>query len=380
MAAVRLPAGFKAGGVAAGIKPRGLDLALVAAGRPVAAAAVFTTSSAPAAPVQLSRSHVADGRAQAVVLNSGCANAATGPAGAVAASQTAAATAALLGAAPTDILVCSTGVIGTELPSSAIEQALPGLVAGADESGLPTAAAAIMTTDTRPKVAASDGPHSFVGIAKGAGMIRPDMATMLAVLLTDASVDSGVLQQMLQRSVDVSFNALTVDSCMSTNDTVVAMASGSEDSTPDLEQLEEHLVAVCVDLARQIAADGEGATKQVTITVTGVSSFAHARRLGLAVADSALVRSSFAAADPNWGRVVAALGAAGEDPATAVIAYEGFEVARDGVATAIDHAELRTRLTGDFTVTIDLGDGPGRASVFTCDLTPGYVVENMETS
>lgn len=375
-----LPGGFRAGGTAAGIKASGLDLALIAAERPVPTAAVFTTSAAPAAPVQLSRRHAASGAARAVVLNSGCANAATGDQGRDAAQDMAATTADLLGADAGDVLVCSTGLIGTTLPVDRIRAALPGLVAEASPEGLPRAAEAIMTTDSHPKLAVSGGVPSVTGMAKGAGMIRPDMATMLAVLMTDAMVDPQTLGGALRSAVAVSFNALTVDGCMSTNDTVIAMASGESGIEATADSIEEQLTTVCIDLAKQMAADGEGATKLVTIEVTGAESSELARRLGLAIGDSTLVRSAFAAADPNWGRVVAALGAAGQDPSQAIIAYDGIEVARDGVATTVDPAGLRDRLSGDFTLSIDLGSGPGSAAVFTCDLTPGYVVENMETS
>lgn len=375
-----LPAGFRAGGVAAGIKASGLDLALIVADRPVPTAAVFTSSAAPAAPVQLSRRHVADGVARAVILNSGCANAATGDQGRADAAEMIASVAGALEADTTDVLVCSTGIIGTFLPIGRIRAAVPELVASASSEGLSEAAEAIMTTDTHPKLAFTEAFPPVAGMAKGAGMIRPDMATMLAVLMTDALVDSQTLNAALRKAVAVSFNSLTVDGCMSTNDTVVVMASGESGVETSEAALSEQLTAACVDLARQIAADGEGATKQVTIEVVGAESFEHARRLGLAVGDSALVRSACAAADANWGRVAAALGAAGHDPSDATIAYAGVEVARNGVATSADLMGLRDQLTGDFTLRIELGDGPGSAAIFTCDLTPDYVVENMELS
>ena len=376
---MRLPAGFSAAGVAAGIKPAGLDLAMIAAAEPVPAAAVFTQSAAPAAPVQLSRRHLADGLARAVVLNSGCANAATGEQGLGHAERMASAASAGLDTGPSDVVVCSTGVIGTSLPIERIEAAMPQLVAELASDGAEQAAQAMMTTDTTPKMADVDGPPHVVGVAKGAGMIRPDMATMLAVITTDAAVDSHTLGQILSSAVDVSFNALSVDGCMSTNDTVVAMASGRAAGSTDLDALGAAFARVCTDLAKQIAADGEGATKVVTIEVAGTATNQEARALGLAIADSALVRSSFAAADPNWGRVIAAIGAAGQDPTSVDIAYEGALVAQLGRSAEFDGA-LRQKLAGDFTLSVVVGDGPGRAEVFTCDLTPAYVVENMETS
>lgn len=374
-----LPAGFAAHGVAAGIKSRGLDLALVSAFEPVPTAAVFTRSATPAAPVILSRHHVDDGRARAVVLSSGCANAATGDEGMVDARRMAAAVGSELGVDSTDVLVCSTGVIGTRLPIERIERSVPGLVEGLSEDGMNRAAEAIMTTDRVPKVATTPGPVAIVGIAKGAGMIRPDMATMLSVVVTDAATDQANLSTALRRAVDQTFNALSVDGAMSTNDTVVAMASGRGEPV-DEDLLAEGITSVCRDLARQIAADGEGATRQIDIEVRGAESDNEARRAGLAVADSALVRSSFAAGDPNWGRVIAALGAAGISPSGVSVAYAGTVVARDGVSTGVDAAHLRGDLTADFLVEVTLGPGNGRAVVHTCDLTPDYVIENMETS
>lgn len=375
---MKLPSGFTAAGIASGIKPAGLDLALVAADEVATAAGVFTTSAAPAAPVQVSRRHVADGHARAVVLNSGCANAATGADGLAAANRMATAVAHELDADPGEILVCSTGVIGTSLPIDRVEAAVPDLAQKLSDQGAMSAAEAIMTTDTVAKAARSSNGADVVGIAKGAGMIRPDMATMLAVVVTDAAATPDVLARTLRSAVDGSFNALSVDGCMSTNDTVVALASGKRSVPPD--ELEKAFIEVCRDLARQIAADGEGATKQVSVSVTGAADGAEARRLGLAVADSTLVRSSFAAADPNWGRVIAALGAAGVGPDHVSIAYDRTLVARAGESTGVAASDLRPRLAGDFSVAITVGDGPGSATIFTCDLTPDYVIENMETS
>lgn len=376
---MKLPRGFTANGVASGVKPSGLDLALLAAERPVPAVAVFTTSAAPAAPVQVSREHLTSGSARAVILNSGCANAATGAQGLTGARRTVEATAQELECDPTDVVVCSTGVIGTELPVEKIEAAVPALVAGMSPTGTLTAARAIMTTDTRPKVAVSGGSVPVVGIAKGAGMIRPHMATMLAVLTTDADVEAATLRRLLTVAVDRTFNSLTVDGCMSTNDTVVALASG-EGGAADPMELATALEEVCLSLARQIAADGEGATKVVTIRVEGAGTATEARRAGLLIADSVLVRSSFAASDPNWGRVVAALGAGGIPPDAVSIAYAGVEVARHGESAFVDPGLLDGALDDDFVLAVDLGRGTAGAEVITCDLTPEYVVENMETS
>lgn len=375
---MKLAAGFSSSGVSAGIKATGLDLALVVASRPVAAAGVFTTSRAPAAPVVLSRERVANGSAQAVVLNSGCANAATGAVGAEHAKRMTAAVAAELAADAAEVLVCSTGLIGTNLPIARIESAVPALVGGLGADAT-DAATAILTTDSIAKFSEHRAAAHTTGIAKGAGMIRPDMATMLAVLTTDAAIPPTDLQTALGRAVEASFNALSIDGCMSTNDTVVAMASG-EGPVLSVQEATAALTEVCIDLARQIAADGEGATRQVDIAVQGAPSEAAARTAGLAIADSALVRSSFAASDANWGRVIAALGASGIPVDSVGISYAGIQVAAAGQAVGADLAALRPLLSGDFTVAVDLGLGSAAASVFTCDLTPEYVIENMETS
>ncbi len=385
---VTAPGGFRAAGVAAGIKPDGIaDLALVVADQSVPVAAVFTTNTAAAAPVRLSRSHLATApRANAVVLNSGCANAATGEVGASAALATAAATAAGLGVDVTDVLVCSTGTIGTHLP---VERMVAGVDAAiaALATGSPAgrdAATAIMTTDTQPKEATVSGSGITVGgLAKGAGMIRPDMATMLAVVTTDAIADHATLDRVLRGAVDVSFHALNVDGCPSTNDTVILMASGASGVEASDDTLGPLVADVCRDLALQMARDAEGASRVVTLEVHGAPDAATARRAGRAMADSALVRSSFFGGDANWGRLVGALGAT--DVAFELddieIAFAGVVVAHGGVAASHDQGALLAELeTGDFTVDVTIGTGDGRARVLTTDLTPEYVRFNGERS
>lgn len=374
--------GFVAGGVAAGIKADGLlDLALVDAGRPVPAAAVFTSNTAAAAPVHVSRRHLADGSARAVVLSSGCANAATGIEGRAAAERTAEAVAAHLGCAATDVVVCSTGPIGSVVPVERVAEGLSRLrlsTLGASE-----AAEAIMTTDSRSKQATvADAGFTVGGMAKGAGMIRPDMATMLAVITTDAIAGSPVLDEVLRRAVSRSFNALDIDGCESTNDTVVLLASGQSGVTPDLDDLAASIETVCRRLARQMAEDAEGASRVVTIELEGASDDETALILARAVADSVLVRASFYGADPNWGRVVAALGATrlAFDPATVSVAYEGVLVAKHGTDAGTDQDLLSEKLTGDFSVAISVGSGTGSCSLLTTDLTPDYVVFNGERS
>lgn len=374
--------GFVAGGAAAGIKADGsLDLALVDAGHSVPAAAVFTSNTAAAAPVQLSRRHIADGTARAVVLTSGCANAATGAEGMAAAERVAELVADHLGCDPTEVVVCSTGPIGTRLPTDRVAEGLSRLKMSRE--GAADAARAIMTTDSRPKEAVARGQGYVVGgMAKGAGMIRPDMATMLAVITTDARLDSATLGRALRRAVDRSFNALDIDDCESTNDTVVLLASGMSGIRPDEEAFGTVLEKVCRDLARQMAEDAEGASRVVTIELSGASDDETALALARAIADSALVRSSFYGADPNWGRLLAAMGATRLplDPSAVTIAYAGVVVAEGGVDAGADPDLVSEKLEDDFTVSIRVGDGPGRCELLTTDLTPDYVVFNGERS
>ncbi|GIU93232.1 MAG: arginine biosynthesis bifunctional protein ArgJ [Acidimicrobiia bacterium] len=380
------PAGFVAGGVASGIKPEGLDLALIDAGAPVTTAAVFTTSRTAAPPVLLGKERVRRGALRAVLVNSGCANAGTGAAGLEDARKMAASAAAVLGCPEEEVLVSSTGPIGSRLPLDLIGAALPELVAGAGSTpahGL-ACAEAIMTTDSVPKTAVRHGTGFTVGgVAKGAGMLRPDMATMLAYLTTDAQVPTAAhARRILADAVGVTFNCLNVDGCQSTNDTVVLMANGASGVSPDPEELAEAVLEVCRDLTWQLARDAEGATKVVTIDVVGAASHGDARRIALAVADSALVRSSFYGADPNWGRVLAAVGVAG--PAVAAedvdIDYLDVPVCRSGAGVPFDEDLLASLLGGDFGIRIRVGDGPGACQVITTDLTPDYVRFNGERS
>ena len=384
---VTAPKGFSAAGVSAGIKRGGaLDLAVVAADTAVPTAAVFTTNMAAAAPVRLSRKHLAASpRARAVVLNSGCANAATGERGRAVSELTANRTGELLGCAPEDVLVCSTGTIGTHLAPEAVTEGVAEAVRALGdtvEDGN-AAARAIMTTDTVPKevVVRADG-FTVGGMAKGAGMIRPDMATMLVVLTTDAVVASTVLDEALRIAVDYSFHALNVDGCPSTNDSVVVLASGASGFTPEPEDLAAALTGASVDLTRRIAADAEGASRVVTLAVTGAIDDAAARSIGRTVADSALVRSSFYGADPNWGRIIAALGEVDEevDFSGVSIAFAGTIVARRGVGVPFDEDTVIAAMEEDFGVAISVGIGPGTARVFTTDLTPDYVRFNAARS
>lgn len=376
--------GFEAAGVACGIKAEGaLDLAVVAAERAGAAAGVFTRSTTAAAPVLVSRDHLVDGAARVIVINSGCANAGTGAAGLAAARATATEAATIYGCAPDEVLVCSTGTIGPALPIDVLTAGLPEKLAGDARAGT-AAARAIMTTDSISKeTAVRAGGYSIGGMAKGAGMVRPDMATMLAVLTTDAVIDSADLQEALNAAVDESFNSLNIDGCQSTNDSVLIMASGRSGIEPGMEGFLQSLTGVCRDLAHQIAADAEGATRVVTVQVGGAADDGQARRIGKFLTDSALVRSSFYGGDPNWGRIFGALGVGPGhiNPEDVAIAFAGVPVAVGGAGVEHDEAALLATLEhGDFEVEVSVGAGPGRATILTTDLTPQYVEFNGERS
>jgi glutamate N-acetyltransferase/amino-acid N-acetyltransferase len=387
---VTAPDGFVAGGVACGIKASGqLDLAVIATAdaRAVPAAGVFTVNLAPAAPVQVSRAHLAasGGRATGVVINAGNANAATGIVGRANAERTATLVASALGTAPEHVLVCSTGIIGVPLPMERLDAALPPLVTGLapDEAAATAAATAIMTTDTAVKQTKVEADGFVVGgMGKGAAMLAPDMATMLAVLTTDALVDAVALAPMLRQAVDHSFNAVSIDGCTSTNDTVLVLASGSAGPV-DEAAVSEALHDACADLASQMVADAEGATRVVQIAVNGAADDAEARRAARRVADSALVKCSMYGGDPYWGRVVSELGSAGVsfDPERLSISYGGVTTCRKGVAAAHDEAAVRSHLAGKHVeLRADLGLGTGAAVILTADLGPGYIDENMRTS
>ncbi len=386
-----LPGGFAAAGVASGIKPDGrLDLALVAVtnGPPATAAAVFTENLSVAAPVVLSRAHLlaSDAQVRAVILNSGCANAATGDEGVRAAALMADTTARHLRAEPEQVLVCSTGPIGHQLPPRPLESGIPAACAALEssEEALARAARAIMTTDRREKLASASlasGPQ-VTGIAKGAGMIAPNMAsaTMLAVLMTDAVVSAPDLQAALDHAVDHTFNRLTIDGCMSTNDTVILLASGVSGIAAGAVELVEGVTVVCADLAHQMAADAEGGTKVVHVRVTGAADDASALKGARAVAESLLVKCSWYGEDPNWGRVVSALGAAGVlfDQSAVLVAYGPEVVCRDGMPVDFDHEVVASYLAlPEFELNCDLGLGGGAAEILSADLTHAYVDENM---
>ena len=383
--------GFAANGVACGIKASGdSDLSLVATvdGAPVAAAGVFTQNKMTAAPVVATHAHLAatGGRAAAVVLNSGCANAATGQRGLSDAEEMCALVATALGCAPEEVLVCSTGLIGFHLPMDAIRSGAAGLVAGRrdDPQGAIAAAEAIRTTDTVRKESVVRGPGFVVGgMAKGAAMLAPNMATMLAVLTTDADVDPAHLHHALRAGVADSFNAMSVDGCTSTNDTVLLLASGAAGPPSDLAAFDAAVAEVCLDLATQMVGDAEGHTKVVRVHVTGAASDEEARIGARKVAESELVKCSWYGKDPYWGRVASELGSAGIafEPDRLSVRYGELTVAEGGVTASVDEAALAAYMEQEWIeVVADLGLGTGAARILTNDLTHAYVDENMGTS
>jgi glutamate N-acetyltransferase/amino-acid N-acetyltransferase len=392
--------GFAAGGFASGIKGSGApDLALVATsgGAPVAAAGVFTTNLVAAAPVQISRRHLADGHAAAAILSSGNANAATGEQGRTDALRMCELTARAIGCATTDVLVGQTGLIGIPMPMDPVESGIPKLGARltADAAGGVAAADAMLTTDTVRKETVQHADLGGVtatvgGMAKGAAMLAPAMATMLAVLTTDAAVEPGALRRLLERAVDDSFNSLVVDGCRSTNDTVLVLANGlaanptiTLDEGPAFHALGDALAAACADLAHQMAADAEGATKLARLVVRGARSRAEAQLAARAVASSQLVQCSLYGKDPYWGRIISELGVSGAvfDPEQVTISYSGIVVCEHGIAAAHDaDAVAKVMDQRDLDITCDLHNGGGEAVMLFTDLTHAYVDENMGTS
>lgn len=395
--------GFRASGLASGIKESGApDLAMVATvgGTPVTAAGVFTSNLVAAAPVQISRRHLADGRAAAVILNSGNANAATGEQGRADALRMCELTADAVGCATTDVLVCQTGLIGIPMPMVPVESGIPKLGAqlSADAAGGAAAAEAMMTTDTVLKttqrnVVLPDGSAVVGGMAKGAAMLAPSMATMLAVLATDVAIAPPTLTRALQTAVSGSFNALVVDACQSTNDTVLVLANGAagnEEITNAsglaYSALVEALTAACADLAHQMATDAEGATKCVTLHVRGARNDHEAQLAARQVASSQLVQCSLYGKDPYWGRIVSELGVSGAvfDPEAVAVAYDSVTVCRNGVAAELDQASVEalwaTMERRDLSITCNLHNGNGEATMLFTDLTHAYVDENMGTS
>jgi glutamate N-acetyltransferase/amino-acid N-acetyltransferase len=387
---VTAPEGFVAAGLACGIKASGApDLALVASdASAVSAAGVFTSNLAAAAPVTVSRVHLeaTGGHAAAVILSSGNANAATGPRGVADAERMCTLAAEGLGVRGTDVLICQTGLIGIPLPMAPIEAGIPRLVAAraAGRAAAEQAATAIMTTDVvRKEVVVEGGGFTVGAMAKGAAMLAPHMATMLAVLTTDAACEPAHLRIALGRAVDASFNRLTIDGCTSTNDTVLVLASGRAGAPTDPGALTDALTEACAALAGSMAADAEGGSRIAHVVVTGAYSDDEAHRAARKVADSNLVKCSLNGEDPYWGRVVSELGSAGVafDIDRTEIAYGDTVVCRGGVAADHDDKAVRAHMALDHVeLRCDLGLGTGRAAVLTVDLGYGYIDENRTTS
>ncbi len=388
---VTAPAGFRAAGIAAGIKASGnRDLALVFnEGPDYAAAGVFTRNKVKAAPVLWSQQVLSGGALRAVILNSGGANACTGPGGFQDTHTTAEAVAAALSDWGTEtgaieVAVCSTGLIGDRLPMDkvlagvrTVVQDMAGGLSGGDE-----AAQAIMTTDTVPKQVALHHPGNWTigGMAKGAGMLAPSLATMLCVLTTDAAADAAALDRALRRATSRTFDRLDIDGACSTNDTVLLLTSGASGIAPSQAELDEAVLRVCDDLCAQLQADAEGVTKRVNVTVQGAASEDDALLAARTIARDSLVKTAVFGSDPNWGRVLAAVGMApiALDPDRITVAFNGFAVFADGVAAPgareVDLSEA------DIDITVDLGLGDERVTIRTTDLSHGYVEENSAYS
>ena len=389
---VTTPQGYRASGSSAGIKAdNGLDLALLVSDTPATAAAVFTTNRAQAAPILVSREHLSasGGVARAIVVNSGCANACTGDEGLRAAREMAAETARLVRCSIAEVLVASTGVIGVALPIEKIRAALPAAFRElANEHGS-LAARAIMTTDPFPKEAAAEvkiGGRTvrIGGMAKGSGMIEPMLATMLGFITTDADVPQPLLARALREAVDDTFNAITVDGECSTNDSVMLLANGASGASINVGNCDaflDGLRAVCRELAMGIVRGGEGATKLVTVTVTGAASAIEARRAAKAIANSLLVKTAIHGGDPNWGRLIAVAGRANVafELSRASVMIGSTTLFRNGRPHDEASAEAAEYLKGtEIAVSVDLGSGSASSTVWTCDLSAEYVRINAE--
>jgi glutamate N-acetyltransferase/amino-acid N-acetyltransferase len=387
--------GFKFAAVEAAIKKPGrLDLALILSETPAAVAAVFTTNKVKAAPVLIDEERVAAGNCRAVVVNSGNANACTGAQGMADALATARQVAGQLGVAEDSVLVASTGVIGVPLPMERLAGAIPMLAGNAGTGTLADVAAAIMTTDTFPKLESREGhaggvSYTIAGVAKGAGMIMPNMATMLAFLVTDAAVEPDFLRRAFRAGVERSFNAITVDGDTSTNDTALIMANGAAenplmtDGSREAAEFAALLDDILLSLAKQIVRDGEGATKFVEIRIRGAVTDADAKRAAMAVANSSLVKTAFFGQDANWGRIFAAVGYSGAelDQSRAELFFDDVRMVKDGVFAGSDAEARGTEVLRkkEFSVTVDLHLADGEAVVYTSDLSYDYVKINADS-
>ena len=393
LAGVAYPQGFKAAGVRAGIKKNGnLDVAVIYSEQEAAVAGVFTQNQVAAAPVRVSKIVVGTGKAQAIVANAGCANACTGEQGLRDAEMMCKIAAKELNCHNDSVIVASTGVIGVNLPMDKMEAGIKAAVKDLSREGSVNAGNAIITTDTYSKTCATEvtigGKEVRFGvIAKGSGMIQPNMATMLCFITTDANIDQKLLQEALSEITEVSFNMISVDGDMSTNDMVTVMANGMAGNPKITEKGEDYdkfyatLKEICIELSKKIAADGEGATKFLTIHVHGADSFADAKQVGMSVAKSPLVKTAFFGEDPNWGRVICAVGYSGVkiSPEKTVIKFGDVPVYAHSVGANPEPAALKKVMAEhDILIDIDLGEGNSEATIFSCDLSYGYVKINGE--
>ncbi len=386
--------GFQFSAVEAAIKKPGRrDLALIYSEVPATACAVFTTNAVKAAPVILSRERIVSGIAQVLIVNSGNANACTGEQGMIAATETARLVAEGLGIAEETVQVASTGVIGVQMPMDRLRAGIPGAIDALTTGTLADVSEAIMTTDTFPKMEVKQvnigtSGYTIAGIAKGAGMIMPNMATMLSFIITDATVDAPFLNLIFKQAINTSFNMISVDGDTSTNDTCLIMANGMAGNpvitagTPEGAAFEQALNDVLLSLAKQIVLDGEGATKFVEIRVTGATTAVDAKRAAMAIANSSLVKTAFFGQDANWGRIFAAVGYSGAvvDQTRLSLSFNDVIMAQQGVFAGHDAEARGTEVLKEnqFTVTVDLGMGSGTATVFTSDLSHEYVTINAD--
>ncbi len=392
-AGVTYPQGFKAAGVRAGIKKSGnLDVAVIYTEKEAAVAGVFTKNQVAAAPIRVSKIVVDTGTAHAIVANAGCANACTGEQGLRNAEKMAEIAATELNCRSDDVIVASTGIIGVNIPMDKMETGIKDAVKNLSREGSVNAGNAIITTDTYSKCCATEVEIGgkqvrFGAIAKGSGMIQPDMATMLCFITTDADIDQKLLQQALSEITEVTFNMISIDGDMSTNDMVTVLANGAAGNekitskNADYEKFYLTLEKICRELSKKIAADGEGATKFLTINVSGANNFADAKQIAMSVAKSPLVKTAFFGEDPNWGRVICAVGYSGVkiNPSSTVVKFGGIPVYAHSVGATYDESALKKIMTAhDITIDIELGLGESSATVWSCDFSYEYVKINGE--